>query len=516
MVVDAHAAYNLGALGLTPTDDASKIGLIDLGGEEGPRSYTIAEFNAVTKAVARGLLAKGLKKGDRIAILSANRMEFLASYFGAMCAGLVAVPVNYRLPAATIEFILGQADVRLIFCDRERRAGLPAATPAVEFGAGAPDGFDSFLDRGDFVPVRPDSKDLALLLYTSGSTGKPKGVMISHAGYLWAIQTRLATTDYGKHRFLVAAPLYHMNALNTVKLAIGGHGTIVLLPRFTPRTYVDAIHDYRCTWLTAIPTMIALVASEPSLLEGRDVSSIKMVRLGSEPLTQRIIDSARAIFPGASVGNGYGTTESGAVIFGAHPDGIPQPAESLGYPHPEVRLRLVAGDDMNAEEGVLQVKCPALMLGYYQAPELTAAAMTKDGYYITGDVVRRDRDGFHYFVGRADDMFVCGGENVYPGEVESMLERHPDIQRACVVPIDDPIKGKKPVALVVPREGARLSEQQVKDYALEHGPSYQHPRSVYIVDALPVSGVDKIDRKEAFRLVASLAGGGGLAAATTN
>lgn len=515
MVADAYAAYNLGALGQTSTDDENKIGLIDLGGEGGPRTYTIAEFNAVTQAAARGLLAKGLRKGDRVAILSANRMEFLASYFGAMCAGMVAMPVNYRLPSATIAYILEQADVRLILCDRERRAGLPAGTPVVEFGSRAPDGFDAFLDRGDFTPFRPDPEDLALLLYTSGSTGKPKGVMISHAGYLWAIQTRLAASVYGRHRFLVAAPLYHMNALNTVKLAIGGHGAIVLLPRFTPRTYVDAIHAYRCTWLTAIPTMIALIASEPSLREGRDLSSIEMVRLGSEPLTQRIIDSARAIFPGASVGNGYGTTESGAVIFGPHPDGLPQPAESLGYPHPEVQLRLVDGKNMDADEGVLQVKCPALMLGYYKAPELTAAAMTKDGYYITGDVVRRDRDGFHYFVGRADDMFVCGGENVFPGDVEAMLERHPGIQRACVVPVDDPIKGKKPVALVVLREGARLSEQEVKDYALANGPSYQHPRAVYIVDALPVGGVDKIDRKEAFRLVASLAGGG-VAAATTN
>lgn len=515
MVTHVDTVYNLGALGQVEADE-QKIGLIDLGSGEGPRSYTIAEFNAITQAVARGLLAKGLQKGDRIAILSANRMEFLASYFGAMCAGLVVVPVNYRLPAATIEYIFEQTDVKLIFCDAERRAGLPASKAVVEFGSAAPDGFDNLLDHGEFRPVRPGSGDLALLLYTSGSTGKPKGVMLSHAGYLWAMQTRLRTTDYSKHRFLVAAPLYHMNALNTVKLAIGGHGTIVLLPRFTPQSYVSAIHDYKCTWLTAIPTMIALIASEPALLKGKDLSSIKMVRLGSEPVTLRIINDACAIFPDASVGNGYGTTETGAVIFGPHPKGIPQPPESLGYPHSDVGLRLVAGQDMDATEGVLQVKCPALMLGYYNAPEQTAAALTKDGFYITGDVVRRDPDGFHYFVGRADDMFVCGGENVFPGEVEAMLERHPDIQRACVIPIDDSIKGKKPVALVVLREGAHLTEQGVRDYALANGPSYQHPRAVYIVDALPVSGVDKIDRKEAFRLVASLAGGSSHAAATTN
>ncbi|CFW01911.1 acetyl-CoA synthetase [Bordetella pertussis] len=222
------------------------------------------------------------------------------------------------------------------------------------------------------------------------------------------------------------------------------------MPQFSPAGYLDAIERYRCTWLTAIPTMIALLARE-----------------------------------------------TGALVFGPHPQGLAQPVLSVGYPHPAVQLRLADGADLDAATGVLQVRSPALMLGYHGLPEQTAAAMTHDGFYITGDVMRRDEHGFHYFIGRADDMFVCGGENIYPGEVEKMLERHPAIAQACIVPLADPLKGMKPVALVVSRPDATLSEQEVKDYALAHGPAYQHPRAVRFVDEMPISSTGKVNRKAA-------------------
>ena len=195
--------------------------------------------------------------------------------------------------------------------------------------------------------------------------------------------------------------------------------------------------------------MLALVLQEPAALAATDRSSVRRVTIGSAPLTQALIDRIKAAFPGAPVTNGWGTTESGPVAFGPHPRGVPRPDLSLGHPVEGVDVRLVAGDDLDAEEGVLQVRTPVLMPGYLNLPEKTAQVMTTDGYYVTGDVMRRDADGFYYFVGRADDMFVCGGENIYPGEVETMLERHPGIQQACVVAVPDEIKGAKPVAFVV-------------------------------------------------------------------
>ena len=161
------------------------------------------------------------------------------------------------------------------------------------------------------------------------------------------------------------------------------------------------------------------------MLARTDLTSVKHVTMGSAPLTQALIEKVKTIFPGASVTNGYGTTEAGPCVFGPHPDGLARPDVSVGYPLPTIGLRLVQGANVNADEGVLQLKTPALMPGYHNLPAKTAEVMTADGYYSTADVMRRDAQGFLYFVGRADDMFVCSGENIYPGEVEKMLERHP-------------------------------------------------------------------------------------------
>ena len=181
------------------------------------------------------------------------------------------------------------------------------------------------------------------------------------------------------------------------------------------------------------------------------------------------------------------------MVFGPHPKGLPQPENSVGYPHPKVRLRLVDGAKRDAEQGVLEMNCPALMHGYHNRPDLPSP-FTADDFYITGDVFRRDADGFHYFVGRTDDMFVSGGENIYPADVERMLERHPDVGQAVVVPIDDDIKGTKPVAFIIPKDGAKPTEDEIKSYALANAPAYQHPRFVWFVDELPLSSTNKVDR----------------------
>jgi acyl-CoA synthetase (AMP-forming)/AMP-acid ligase II len=216
--------------------------------------------------------------------------------------------------------------------------------------------------------------------------------------------------------------------------------------------------------------------------------------------------AARRAFPRATITNGYGTTEAGPIVFTTHPDGRPTPDLSVGVAHLQVELRLVAGNGDTASEGVLEMRCPALMTGYHNLPEATAKALTPDGFYITGDVFRRDRDGFYYFVGRGDDMFVSGGENVYPGEIEAMLERHPDIHQAVVVPVDDELKFKKPVAFVVTRPGAVPSEAAVKGFALANAAPYLHPRRVWFLPEMPLAGTNKIDRRILAQRAAELVG----------
>jgi acyl-CoA synthetase (AMP-forming)/AMP-acid ligase II len=215
--------------------------------------------------------------------------------------------------------------------------------------------------------------------------------------------------------------------------------------------------------------------------------------MGSAPVSASLMAALHEALPRALVTNAYGTTEAGPVVFGPHPEGLPQPELSVGYPHPMVELRLVDGENRDADQGVLEMKCPALMLGYHNRPDVESP-ITADGFYITGDVFRRDADGFFYFIGRTDDMFVCGGENVYPAEVERILERHPGIAQAAVVPVEDDIKGQKPVAFVIRKPGHTIDAEGVKQFALRHAPAYQHPRFVWFVDELPLASTNKLDR----------------------
>jgi acyl-CoA synthetase (AMP-forming)/AMP-acid ligase II len=342
-----------------------------------------------------------------------------------------------------------------------------------------------------------------MFLYTSGSSGRPKGVVLSHYSHLWVIDTRSSPIGPVGQRALVAAPLYHMNALAVLQASLARHDTVILLPGFTVESYIGAAATYRATTLTSVPTMIAMMLREKALLTGADLTAVTAVRMGSAPVSQGLMEAARRTFPNAVITNSYGTTEAGPIVFAAHPDGRPTPDLSVGVAHPHVTLRLVDGAANDASDGVLQMRCPALMNGYHNLPEATAKTLTADGFYITGDVFRRDADGFYYFIGRADDMFVSGGENVYPGEIEAMLERHPDIHQAAVVPIDDELKFKKPVAFVVTR-GAAPSEQAIKEFALANAAPYLHPRRVWFVPEMPLAGTNKIDRQALARRAAEL------------
>jgi long-chain acyl-CoA synthetase len=491
------AFQNLGDL-IRRDRDLSKLAVIDLGGEEVPCEYTYAEFDAMSNGVARALSKRGFARGDRIAILSANRVEFIAAYFGIMRAGFVAVPVNYRFPKKTIDFIIKDAGAKLVFCDRASRGNAPDGLTQVMFGEPGDRGFDRFLDPGGFQAIVPADREPAMFLYTSGSTGVPKGVVLSHQSQIWVVETRL-TPELERHRYLIAAPLYHMNALALAKLACAAHATVVLLPRFEAKSYIEAIGQYRPTWLTAVPPMIAMMLRERETLAKTDVSSVEFIRMGSAPVSTSLMEATHHAFPKAAVTNAYGTTEAGPVVFGPHPKGLPQPENSVGYPHPKVQLRLVDGGQQTTGQGMLEMKCPALMNGYHNRPDVRPP-FTGDGFYITGDVFRRDADGFHYFVGRTDDMFVSGGENIYPTDVERMLEKHPDVGQAVVIPIDDDIKGTKPVAFVIPKAGHQPTEEKLKKYALENAPAYAHPRFVWFVDELPLASTNKVDRAALHKL----------------
>ncbi|MEQ7918662.1 class I adenylate-forming enzyme family protein [Xanthomonas sp. WHRI 1810A] len=474
----------------SPADQLAFMGL-DADLRESP--YRFDQLDELANGVARGLKARGYAQGDRIALLGANSVEFIAVVLGIMRAGLVAVPVNHRFPRALIEYVVGDSGARLLFCDAAHAALAPGDVPQVSLVRGSGEGLDQFIEAGAFDSFQPVEDEPAMMLYTSGSTGKPKGVILSHAAHLWVVRTRLHATPLAQERALIAAPLYHMNALALALLSLASGASAVLLPQFTASGYIDAIERYRCTWLTAVPPMIAMMLREQAHLARADLSSVRVVRMGSAPVSASLLGQIHRLLATARVINAYGTTEGGPVVFGPHPQGLTSPPLSVGYAHPDVQLRLRDEHGQLSDEGVLELKSPGLMSGYHNRPDLRAP-FTDDGFYITGDVFSRDGNGFYTFVGRRDDMFVSGGENIYPGEIEKLLERHPAVQQACVVPVADEIKGFKPMAFVVLSAGAEASEAQIKAFTLEHAPAYQHPRRIWFVDALPLASTNKIDR----------------------
>jgi long-chain acyl-CoA synthetase len=483
------AATNLGCAVAARIDPAATA-LIDVGAGAS-RSFSYADIERLSDACARGLLQRGLRRGERVAILAANSAEYLIAFLGTMRAGLVSVPVNHRLPAQTVDFIVEDADTRLVLCDAARSNLLHADVPRIVIE----NTFASLLDHGPFAACDVDADEPAMFLYTSGSTGRPKGVVLSHRSHLWVLEQRAIPPPPPGQRVLVAAPLYHMNGLSVCQATLNTGGTIVLLPSFTAAAYIDAASRHRVHALTAVPTMIAMMLRERALMASADLSSVQSLRVGSAPLSEHLIAQMRQAFPRARIMHGYGTTEAGPIVFGPHPDGLELTPLSPGVAHPAVELRLRRDGAVAVDEGVLEMRCPAVMTGYHKLPDATRKVMTADGFYVTGDVFRRDADGFFFFVGRADDMFVCGGENIWPGEVETILERHPAVHQVCVVPVPDEMKAHKPVAFVVPRAGAQVSEDDIRRFALANAPAYQHPRRVWFLDELPLAGTNKIDRK---------------------
>jgi len=482
------AGGNLGKLlrpGLSPESGA----LIDLLPPR--RAWTCAELDAAADAFAEALTREGVAPDARVAILAENCAEHLIAYMGSMRAGAVAVPVNHRLPADTVRFILEDCAAALCIVDRVRAPLLPQDLKRIRIRSEGADGFDAFLNRGTtpFTARRPPS-GTAEILYTSGSTGRPKGVVLSHAGQLWALRVHVAAEPATAERALIVAPLYHMNALFNLSVCLLNGVEVVLMPRFEAADHLMAVAEYRCTQLSGIPTMFALMARQHDLLGRLDLSSVRAVTIGSAPLTEALVARVQEMFPNAAISNGYGTTEAGPSIFEEHPAGLPRPLLSLGYPLPEVEVRLVGG---TGDEGVLRVRSPAMFTEYLNLPKITGEKL-HDGWYDTGDVMRRDAAGFYYFTGRADDMFVCGGENVFPGEIEKMLERHPAVLQAAVVPVPDEIKGEIPIAFVVLRDRS-LPLEELKRFALESGPAFSHPRAFVVVDELPVASTHKPDKR---------------------
>jgi long-chain acyl-CoA synthetase len=487
-----------------------KVAIVDLhGGRE--RQVTYAQLDERSDRVAGLVRRLGVKPGERVGMIVGNRVEFLEIFFGAMRAGAIPVAINTRLARDTLKFILEDAECRAAFVEPE------AHPDAFEVSRSTPNvvslhRYEEERDKSPRLeepPALPQNAQ-AFQPYTSGSTGVPKGAIMTHAGMLWYVKyNQRYWPSTPQDRGLIALPLFHKNAMRgTVKPMLYAGASLVLMPAYEPRPYLEALAKYRVTYSRGVAAVFTMFLQHRDVLEKLDLSALKNFTIGSAVVTHELMDKVERALPGITVGESYGLTEGGSP-FRTPIDGRPVPRGSPGVQAPEYAVRLVGPDGTDRDdEGELWLKSPYNCLGYHKRPDVTREKLV-DGWLRTGDVFRKDKDGFFYFKTRVDDMFSCGGENIYPKEVEDLLFRHPAVANAVVAPIAHAVKGYVPAALVVLKRGASAEADALKTWCLDNGPKYAHPRFIKIIDEkdMPLNGAGKIDRAVARARLAALSSG---------
>ncbi len=450
----SFADNNLGTI-IDRHKDSVKVAVIDRGNK-----YSYKQFYEDICRFSAGI-SLSTNFGDVVAIDMFNSYQFSVSYFGTIRAGRVALPFNFKVPDAYKEYVYSDSKAVVTITHEN---------------------FDQFLGEGDGkVEVTDDTP--ALMLYTSGSTSHPKGVILPHS-HKWFVKQKVEENKLlGVRVTLISGPCYHASSLRNTEIHFAGHSTIVYVPNFESSTVAHAIDRYKPNVIATVPTIISRIVNEPELLATCDFSSIRVIISAGAPVTETLYKQVAKHFVNAKLVNRYGITEIGPGLFHSHPDGRDSPQGSVGYPMDDIEYRIV--------DGVLQIKSPTMMLKYNNLP---SASITEDGFYISNDLFRVDEEGFYYYIGRADDMFTNGGNNIYPRQVELVIESHPMVREAAVVGIEDEIKGAKPYALVT--LNGPVTGQAIKDLVLSQLPASHCPKEVWVIENLPLNTVNKIDRKE--------------------
>lgn len=488
----------------------------------GDDRVTYAALDAAANQVANLLVARGIQPGDKVALSCPNLPHFTSVYFGILKAGAAVVPLNVLLKAREVAYHLTDSDAKAYFAF--------AGTPELPIGQAAWEGFQAaegcsefFLIEnggapwsGDGTPesyasavadqpvtcrtVERDEDDTAVVLYTSGTTGHPKGAELRHRNVYdnALVGTDLFAAD-PEHpdTYLCVLPLFHAFGQTVIQngaLAFGG--TIVMQPRFEARAALRLMLDHDVTFFAGVPTMYwgLLAALDDTVDVARLAANLRVAAAGGSALPAEIHKQFEDRF-GVTILEGYGLSETSPIAsfsqFGEEPR-----VGSIGVPIPGVEMKLIRDDwtDVTGgpdEIGEIAIKGHNVMKGYYKRPEATAEAI-REGWFRSGDLARKDEDGFYYIVDRSKDMIIRGGFNVYPREIEEVLMEHPAVSLVAVIGVPHDSHGQEIKAVVVKETGSGTSEEELGAWAKERLAAYKYPRIVQFVDALPLTPTGKI------------------------
>jgi fatty-acyl-CoA synthase len=466
----------------------------------GDTRFTYAELAARVTRLAHGLRALGVGRGDRVAYLGPNHPALAETLFACGLLGAVFVPLNTRLAVPELAYNLDDSGAETLLWGPELRDCVAELRETVKLRDSVEVGeqYERLLASAPTTPLdEPVGLDDACMIqYTSGTSGRAKGVLLSHGNVTWNCYNLLVDVDVRADEVsLVSAPMFHTAALNQLFLpTVLKGGTSVLMAAFDPEATFDLISEHGVTWMFGVPTMFATMTQSPRWA-GADLSSVRTLMCGGAPVPEALIRTYQE--RGLVFLEGYGLTEtSPGALFLRAGDSV-RKAGSAGTPCFFTDVRVVRPDGSDVapgEVGEVIVEGPNVTRGYWRLPDATAAAFTADGWFRSGDAAVLDDEGFVTIVDRVKDMFISGGENVYPAEVERHLFEHPDVADCAVIGVPDERWGEVGRAVLVLREGANAAGSDVLDSLAGRLAKYKIPKSVVIVDALPRNATGKLLR----------------------
>ncbi len=482
--------------------------------QDGAYHLTYLQLGARARALAAWLASHGVRRGDRVAVVAENSVDYIALMHATAVGGFILVPVNTRYRAEELAFLVNDCSPTVViydhvFEDLVRGARTKVLSPGpLHWEAGFPKRVTGQLATQDLDVVESRSgqvedDEIAMIIYTSGTTSAPKGAMLTHANVAWnAINHLIELGIDDTSRTLLVTPLFHIagyGVLNGAVLYAGG--TMHVVSKFDAQVVLDAIRIARPTHLFLLATMWVALTDHPAFASF-SVPSVKYIQAAGATISTWRQNQIRRAFPGAEFGFGFGMTETCVTtIKNRFTQEIATHPGSLGYCWRHVAYRLVDQDGNVLQDqrgpGELQIKGPTVFKGYWKQPERTAEVLSKDGWLSTGDLMRFDEDGFAYFVGRVKDMVKTGGENVAAAEVEDCLLEHPNVSEAAAFGLPHEYWGEELVAAVLPVTGQVVDGDALREWCKERISSFKVPKRIFIVDNFPLSSSGKVQK---FRL----------------
>jgi long-chain acyl-CoA synthetase len=493
----------------------------------GDTRLTYAQVNGAANMVANLLVSRGIQPGDKVALSCANLPYFTIVYYGILKAGATVVPLNVLLKAREVAYHLQDADAKAYFCfegtaelpiGQEGYAGFEQAGDCESFfmitvdpAAASPiEGTETMgaalaQQPPTFETVATDEDDTAVILYTSGTTGQPKGAELRHRNMrdnALAGAELFGASAETPDTYLCVLPLFHSFGQTVIQNgAFAFGGTVVMLPRFDAAAALAAMGKENVTFFAGVPTMYwgLLGALDESVDVERLAGNLRVAAAGGSALPVEVHKDFQKRF-GVTILEGYGLSETSPVASFS-PYGQPARPGSIGTPMPGVEMKLLQPDSWDEvpdgpdEIGEIAIKGHNIMKGYYNRPEATEEVI-RDGWFRSGDLGRRDEDGWYYIVDRSKDMIIRGGYNVYPREIEEVLLTHPDVSLAAVVGVPHESHGEEIKAYVILNPGATVTPDELVEWGKQEMASYKYPRLVSIVDSLPMTATGKILKRE--------------------